>query len=174
MARDYREVIVLRRPKELAQSNSPAIDYVKHSLNFVESEHVEQVDIVAIIQPSSPFTSPDDIDGTVNLLEQSGADSAVTIVKIDHAIHPKKLKICEEDRLLPYIEDENGKMMEHELCDVFVRNGSVYVTHRRVIDTGNIIGNDCRGYLMPKERSLDVNEEMDFLFAEFLSDRNLV
>jgi CMP-N-acetylneuraminic acid synthetase len=174
LARGYREVIVLRRPKELAQSNSPAIDYVKHSLNFVESKHLEQVDIVAIIQPSSPFTSPDDIDGTVNLLEQSGADSAVTIVKINHAIHPKKLKICEEDRLLPYIEDENGKMMEHELCDVFVRNGSVYVTHRQVIETGEIIGNDCRGYLMPKERSLDVNEEMDFLFAEFLSDRIIV
>ena len=174
LARDYREVIVLRRPKELAQSNSPAIDYVKHSLNFVESEHVEQVDIVAIIQPSSPFTSPDDIDGTVNLLEQSGADSAVTIVKIDHAIHPKKLKICEEDRLLPYIEDENGKMMEHELSDVFVRNGSVYVTHRHVIETGDIIGNDCRGYLMPKERSLDINEEIDFLFAEFLSERIIV
>ena len=61
-----------------------------------------------------------------------------------------------------------------QISDVFVRNGSVYVTHRRVIDTGNIIGNDCRGYLMPKERSLDVNEEIDFLFAEFLSDRNLV
>ena len=173
LARGYKDAIVLKRPKELAQSNSPAIDYVKHSLNLVES-NVEKVDIVAIIQPSSPFTSPDDIDGTVNLLEQSGADSAVTIVKIDHAIHPKKLKICEEDRLLPYIEDENGKMMEHELCDVFVRNGSVYVTHRQVIETGDIIGNDCRGYLMPKERSLDVNEEMDFLFAEFLSDKTLV
>ena len=67
-----------------------------------------------------------------------------------------------------------GLAIANELCDVFVRNGSVYVTHRNVIDTGEIIGNDCRGYLMPKERSLDVNEEMDFLFAEFLSDRTLV
>ena len=174
LARGYREVIVLRRPKELAQSNSPAIDYVKHSLNFVESEHVEQVDIVAIIQPSSPFTSPDDIDGTVNLLEQSGADSAVTIMKVDHAIHPKKLKILTDDRLLPYIEDENGKMMEYELSNVFVRNGSVYVTHRYVIETGVFIGNDCRGYLMPRERSLDINEEIDFLFAEFLSQQNIL
>jgi CMP-N-acetylneuraminic acid synthetase len=173
LARGYKDAIVLKRPKELAQSNSPAIDYVKHSLNLVES-NVEKVDIVAIIQPSSPFTSPDDIDGTVNLLEQSGADSAVTIMKVDHAIHPKKLKILTDDRLLPYIEDENGKMMEYELSNVFVRNGSVYVTHRYVIETGVFIGNDCRGYLMPRERSLDINEEIDFLFAEFLSQQNIL
>tara|TARA_Y100000310_G_scaffold161475_1_gene161342 strand:- start:559 stop:1263 length:705 start_codon:yes stop_codon:yes gene_type:complete len=174
LTRGYQDVIVLKRPKDLAQSNSPAIDYVKHSLDFVESKHLEKVDIVAIIQPSSPFTLPDDIDGTVNLLEKSGADSAVTIMKVNHAVHPKKLKIWENDKLLPYIENENGKMMEHELSDVFVRNGSVYVTHRHVIETGDIIGNDCRGYLMPKERSLDINEEIDFLFAEFLSERIIV
>jgi CMP-N-acetylneuraminic acid synthetase len=95
-------------------------------------------------------------------------------MKVNHAVHPKKLKIWENDKLLPYIENENGKMMEHELSDVFVRNGSVYVTHRHVIETGDIIGNDCRGYLMPKERSLDINEEIDFLFAEFLSERIIV
>jgi CMP-N-acetylneuraminic acid synthetase len=172
LARGYREVIILRRPKELAQINSPAIDYVKHSLNFVEAKHLEKVDIVAIIQPSSPFTLPDDIDGTIDLLERTGADSAVTIMKVDHAIHPKKLKILNGETLLSYLEDEDGMMMEHELSDVFVRNGSVYAMHRYVIDAGVLIGNDCRGYLMPRERSLDINEEIDFLFAEFLTERN--
>jgi CMP-N-acetylneuraminic acid synthetase len=52
-----------------------------------------------------------------------------------------------------------------------VRNCSVYVTRRRVIDSGRVLGDDCRGYVMPRERSLDINEELDLLFAEFLLAR---
>jgi CMP-N,N'-diacetyllegionaminic acid synthase len=39
---------------------------------------------------------------------------------------------------------------------------------RKTIDAGQIIGDDCRGYVMPRERSLDINDEMDLAFAEYL------
>jgi CMP-N-acetylneuraminic acid synthetase len=62
-------------------------------------------------------------------------------------------------------------MAAHELPTIYVRNCSVYVTRRRVIDAGQVIGDDCRGYVMPRERSLDINEELDLQFAEFLLAR---
>jgi len=164
-------VVALRRPAELSTDAAPAIDYVRHALEALEAGG-ERFDAVAIIQPSSPFTEPADIDAAVALLEGAPqADSAVTVMELDHAVHPVKMKTLDGTRLLPLLEEERGRMAAHELPKVYVRNCSVYVTRRTAIDRGEIIGNDSRGHLMPRARSVDINDELDWEFAKFLFDR---
>lgn len=162
------QMAALARPTELAADDSPAIDYVRHALQAVESRGGGQFEAVAIIQPSSPLTQARDIDATIDLLETSGAISAVSVVRLEHAVHPLKLKLMQDDRLIPYLEEERGRLAEHELVSVFIRNGSVYATRREALDRGIIIGDDCRGYVMPRERSIDINDDLDLRFAEFL------
>lgn len=171
VARAYDSNLPLARPAELAADDSPAIDYVRHALVALEGKGQGPFEAVVILQPSSPFTLAADIDATVDLLAASGADTAVSVVQLDHAVHPLKMKILDGDRLLPYLEEERGRMAAHELPAIYVRNCSVYATRRPVIDRGQVIGDDCRGYVMPRERSLDINEELDLLFAEFLLTR---
>lgn len=157
----------VERPAEISRNDSPAIDYVRHVLDSLK----ESYDVIVILQPSSPFTEPADIDGTVNLLEKSGADTAVSVVRLSHDVNPVKMKVMEGDKLKPFVEEEKGRMEEGTLPDIYVRNCSVYATKIEVIESGRIIGDDCRGYVMPRERSVDINDEFDFLFAEFLSTK---
>jgi len=96
----------------------------------------------------------------------------VTVQQVEHALHPSKLKRLAGDRLMPYFEDEAGKTAEHELAKVYVRNGSVYVSARRTLEQRSILGNDSRACVMPRDRSLDINDETDFAFAEFLLARS--
>jgi len=173
IATDYDPRLPLRRPAELCTDTSMAIEFVRHALDTLEgSGGEERFEAVAIVQPSSPFTMADDIDGVLRLLKESGAESAVSVVEVEHALHPLKLKTMQGDRLLPYLEEEHGRMASHDLSKVFVRNCSVYSSLRKVHDDGRILSDDCRGYVMPRERSLDINDETDFAFAEFLLRRN--
>jgi CMP-N,N'-diacetyllegionaminic acid synthase len=171
VARSYDPALVLVRPAEISGDEAPAIDFVRHALAALEDQGEGPFDAIAIVQPSSPFTLSADIDATIDLLDASGADSAVSVMRLDHAIHPLKMKVLDGDRLLPYVEDERGRMAAHELPEIYVRNCSVYATRRGQIERGQVIGEDCRGYVMPRERSLDINEDMDLLFAEFLLGR---
>jgi CMP-N-acetylneuraminic acid synthetase len=164
VARSFDDKLPLRRPAELATDTAPAIDYVRHALAALG----EPFDAVAIIQPSSPLTRSEDIDAAIELLERTGGDSAVTVVRLDHALHPAKLKRLEGDRLLPYLEEERGRMASHELPPVYVRNCAVYVSRRATIEAGDLLGRDSRGHVMPRERSIDINEPLDLEFAEFL------
>lgn len=168
IARQYGDQFVLRRPSELATDTSLAIEYVRHALMELESRYSVIYDAVAIIQPSSPFTITEDIDAVVNLLERSGAESAATVAKVDQVAHPTKLKVLQGDRLVPYFEEESGRMAAHEIAEVYSRNGAVYAALRSAIERSEIIAADCRGYIMPRERSVDINDEIDFSFAEFL------
>jgi len=168
LAQKYPGCIPLERPSELATDLAKPIEYVQQSLCALLEQGEPHFDAVVLLQPTSPFTLGSDVDATVELLLSSGAESAVSVVKLDHAIHPAKLKTLAGNRLLPYLEQERGRMAAHELPEVYVRNCAVYATRRDVIERGVIIGDDCRAYVMPRERSIDINEEVDFLFAEFL------
>jgi len=159
----------LERPGALSEDRSPAIDYVRHALEVL----AEPFDATCIVQPSSPFTTGADIDATIALLEGSDADSAVSVMKLDHATHPVKLKRLVGDRLLPFLEEEAGRMADYELPELYVRNCSVYVSRRRIVDAGELIGADSRGHVMPRERSIDINDELDLAFAEFMLARRI-
>ena len=169
IGREYDNIKVINRPEEISGDEAPAITYVNHVLECLQ----ESFDIVVIVQPSSPFTLPQDIDGTIQLLMKNvQADSAASIMKLDHAIHPVKLKVKDGDVLHPYLEEEAGRMAAHQLPELFVRNCSVYVSWIACIEKGKIIGDNCLGYEMPRERSLDINDPIDFEFAEFMIKRN--
>jgi len=164
-------VLALRRPDELSTDSALAIEYVHHVAAELNAMGEEVFDAVAIVQPSSPFTLGEDIDATVDLLLRSDADSAVSVMQVEHAVHPLKLKRLEGTRLVPYLEEERGRMTEHDMPPVYVRNGSVYASRRATLERGSIIGESSRGHVMPRERSLDINDELDLAFAEFLLER---
>ena len=171
IARSYDPAIAHVRPAELAADTSLVIDTVRYVLGDLESLGETPFDAVAIVQASSPFTTPADVDAVLELLERSGAESAVGVGPVDFQFHPAKLKLLEGDRLIPFLVDERGKMAAHELPQVYARNGSIYASRRSVIDRNRVLGDDCRGYVMPRERSVDVNDELDWEFAEFLAAR---
>lgn len=162
----YPKVVCLKRPDAISGDTALAIEYVKHALAEVPGPF----DAIAIIQPSSPFTLSADVDGTVAVLQGAPeADSAVSVMKVDHAVHPVKLKRLEGNKLVAYAEEERGRMAAHELADLYVRNCSVYVMRRATIEVKqSILGDDSRAYLMPRERSVDINDELDWKFAQFL------
>lgn len=168
IAEGYPGVIAISRPPEISTDEAPALEYVKHALETMERSDA-RYDAVVIVQPSSPFTMPEDIDACIALLQaESSADSVVSVVELDQFVHPFKLKRLDGVRLIPFIEDERGRMAAHELPKVYVRNGSVYASRRSTIDRGSIIGDMSHAYIMPRTRSLDINDERDWRFAEFL------
>ena len=64
--------------------------------------------------------------------------------------------------------------MADDLPDVYVRNCSIYVSWIETIQSGKIIGNDCRGVIIPRERSVDINDSFDFKYAEYLYKNLLI
>jgi len=157
----------VERPPELATDTALTYDVVVHALSALDCS---AFDAVAVIQCTSPFTAPEDLAGTVDLLERTGADSAVSVTQLASGVHPWKMKRLEGDRLLPFLQDDEMKP-SHELPPLWIRNGSIYVSRRSVIDGGRLVSDDVRGYAMAPERSLDIDTERDLDFARFLIER---
>jgi len=173
IASKYDRIIPINRPIEISDDLAPAIDYVRHALKICE-ENRNQFDIVVILQPSSPLRSSEDIDACIEKLSTyPDADSCVSVVKVDHMVHPVKLKKLDGNVLEPYIEDEAGRFASQDLPEIYVRNCAVYATWRKDLEIrSDVIGTKSLGYLMPRETSVDINDMLDFEFAEFLIQKS--
>jgi CMP-N,N'-diacetyllegionaminic acid synthase len=165
------DALTVLRPAELASDGALAYDVAMHALTVLERER-PRFDALAVVQCTSPFTAPDDLAGALEMLERTGAESVVSVVRLETAHHPLKLKVLEGDRLLPYLADDR-MVPSHELPPVWVRNGSIYVSRRDVLERGVLVGEDVRGFEMPAERSFDIDTERDLAFAEFMLSRQL-
>ncbi len=82
IAARYDAELPLRRPAEFAQDCSPPLEYVIHALKSLEGPSELAFDAVTIIQASSPLTLPADIDAVIDLLFDTGAESAVSVVQV--------------------------------------------------------------------------------------------
>lgn len=164
---DGLDVALVRRPGELATDTARAFDVVVHALAQLEAR--ARFEAVAVVQATSPFTAPEDLSGAVELLERTGAESVVSVSRLEAAAHPLKLKVLGDDgRLLPYLADD-ALTPSHELPPLWTRNGSIYVSRRDVLDRGLLVSDrDVRGYEMPPERSYDIDTPRDLAFARFL------
>lgn len=169
LGKKQQEIICLKRPAELSTDESPAIDYVRHCLLVLEPSLNLEFDIVTIIQPSSPLRRTEDIDATIELLlRHPEADSAVSVTRVKHDVHPVKFKVMKGVELLPYLEEEEGRFSREQLPEVYVRNCAVYATWRKDLETrADIIGKRSIGYVMPAKYSIDINDPSDFDFAEY-------
>ena len=127
--------VALERPAELATDTSTTFEAVRHALAMLDPGW-ERFDVIAVVQATSPFTAPGDLAGAVGLLERSGAESVVSVVRVEAALHPLKLKTLDPDgRLLPYLADD-AMALSQTLPPLWIRNGSVYLSRRDVVERG--------------------------------------
>jgi N-acylneuraminate cytidylyltransferase/CMP-N,N'-diacetyllegionaminic acid synthase len=166
IAKSFGAEVPFLRPKELARDDTPSLPVIQHAIRYIENAERLKVDIVVLLQPTSPIRSEKYIDETIEKLIYTEADSAVTVCKIKH--HPFWSFIANEDKLSPFSKE--GINLKHEdLPPVYSLNGSVYAVRRDVLLVRNsIFGNDTRAVVMPQEESVDVDDFFDLFMAEMV------
>lgn len=162
---------VIARPHELALDSTPTLPVVQHALAQAEASDGRRYGAVVLLQPTTPLRTAEDIERGVALLRSSGAESAVSVVDVG-GYHPLRMKRLEGDRLVNYVEQDGENMRpRQELPPVYLRNGAVYATRREVIDAGALVGRDCRGWVMPSDRSVNIDAPNDLIVADQLLRR---
>jgi CMP-N-acetylneuraminic acid synthetase len=157
---------VLTRPTHLAANDTPLLRVVRQALEVLEPVK-GRYDYFIVLQPTSPQRTEVDIDAALRLLVESHADSVVSVYQVeDH--HPARMYKLIDGKLVPY-EKEPPERLRQQLAPVYHRNGAIYACRRSLIDEQNTLtGLNTRPYIMPRERSINIDDELDLAFADFL------
>lgn len=167
VARRWGADVPFLRPAELARDRVPTLPVLQHAVGFVEEQDQTKIDWVLLLQPTTPFRSIEDIDASLALAEQGDCDSVISVVQV-YAEHPIFIKRIESNRLVPFnLEEKEGTRRQDCHPPAFIRNGAVYLTRRDIIMNANSIwGKVIRPYVMPPERSVNIDGELDLMLAQ--------
>ncbi|MBI1974272.1 MAG: acylneuraminate cytidylyltransferase family protein [Candidatus Zambryskibacteria bacterium] len=157
------------QPSHLATDKSGHLEVMKHAIEFMEEKDGVVFDYVVILQPTSPFRLPEDIDKTIDKLINEKTDSSVSLVQIDSGEHPIKAKKLENGLVVPYCMKEPEGLRRQDFPIAYKRSGAAYAMRRDLImKDGRLYGDRITGHIVPTERSIDIDTPLDWIKAEYM------
>ena len=174
IARQYGAEVPFLRPIALSADDAPTIPVVQHAVRYIEKQDNITLDWVLLLQPTAPLRQAVDIEAALTLAQRGDCDSVISVVQV-FATHPILMKRIENDQLLPYcIDEKEGTRRQDYQPAAYMRNGAIYLTRRNVlIEQNSIWGNLIRPYVMPEERSVGVDSDLDLRMVETMVRESL-
>ena len=156
------------RPAELAEDDSNHLDVLLHALDWLEENQDYCPDAIMLLQPTSPLRRIQDIDGAVDLLIRKNAPAVVGVCEA--ANHPFLVHSMDSDGVLtPFMERASGYLRRQILPQCYVLNGSIYLIRCGVLrEYKTLFPRGVLGWLMPPERSVDVDTPWDLHLARLI------
>ena len=157
---------VIERPEELAKDETPTIDVIFHVLEVIKAENFEP-GLVVLLQPTSPLRNAQDIDNAIELFLKNDCESVVSVCEVEHSLY-WSFEI-ENRYLKPIFGGKYLNMRRQDLSKVYTPNGAIYVSTPEILRKyKSFYCSKTIPYIMPPERSVDIDNEIDFMLAELL------
>lgn len=159
------------RPSELAQDDSLDIDNSIYTIERLNKEFDGYYDRFVTLQPTSPLRTSEDIDNAINIFVEHNADAVVSVCEVPYC--PEWLqKIDKNGNLTEWLDTEIALENRQKLETAYVPNGAVYVLKLATLKAKRTYYTDkTYPYVMPPERSIDIDTYFDFELAEFIMGR---
>lgn len=169
IAKDFGAEVPFLRPKKLSQDNSSINHAFEHAIKFLKKKGFYYDDFISL-GGCSPLRKKNDIDKAVNLYFKKRAKTLVSVKENDKPVewYFKKTK---DGRLVKFIKKKIQNRQQHE--KLLIPNGSIYVFNTKQFLKNTKTKKDYTNdrtfyYLMPKERSVDIDDLNDLNFADYL------
>lgn len=157
---------IIKRPIDLANDTATTFDTIKHTIN-----NFEKYDYIVLLQPTSPLRNEKHIDEAMELLEKKKADAIVSVCEMEHS--PLWSNTLPKDgNMNNFLKDEILNKRSQDLEKFYRLNGAIYIckTEKLIENKSFFIKENIFAYIMDREYSIDIDEEIDFKMANMLAE----
>jgi len=157
--------VVVKRPEELARDETKTIEVVLDFLNKLSFNNDKT--IVILLQPTSPLRTIEDIDNAIRIFLEGKCESVISVCKLNHS--PLWSFKLENNYLKSFFNQDYLEKRRQELPFLYTPNGAIYISTPKILNQYlSFFGDKIIPYLMPFERSIDIDSEEDFNLAEII------
>ncbi len=168
VSRSFNADIPFLRPAYLGGDTVKSVDVILHAINYLE-EMGEVFDAVVTLQPTSPMRTFLDLKNGVSLFDEREADSLIAVYEDVKANGFNYYRMGDNHLGIAEHKEHNTGIRRQEMKPMYVRNGALYISSVELVKQRKlIIGDIPILYVMPKERSTDVDTLQDFEYIEWL------
>lgn len=167
IAREFGASVPFLRSSELATDSASTLDVVKDAI--IRYKNIgKDFEVVFILQPTSPLKSSDDLIAGFNKMKEKNANTVVSVCEVDHSPLWSNT-LSENCSMVNFLNRDIINIPRQQLPTYYRINGAIYIVNTEyLMSTDNIYHDKSFAIVMSKEHSVDIDDEMDFIFAETL------
>lgn len=156
------------RPSDLATDGATHLDVMNHALDWLRADGCSEEDFFLLLQPTSPLRTGEDVNAAIDLVATQGAPGVVSVRPVkDHPFWCNH--ITPEGTLQPFFNDERVMRQRQACGPVYVLNGALYLNQLgRFRAQQKFIVDGAMAYVMPSERSFDVDSPIDLALIDLM------
>lgn len=160
------------RPPELARDPAGVVEVALHALETLEKAG-ERYDTIVILLPTCPFRTAADVRAAYELFIERGRPFLMSVAEYSHTPFAA-YRMAEGGALAP-VFPEYLELRSQQMPRAYRPNGAVHVLDvARFRAAGTYVADPLVGYVMPRERSIDIDTEADLREAEFMLREGVV
>ena len=167
IAKEYGADVPFIRAGEFATDKAATWDVVKYVVAEYEKMG-KKFDIIALLQPTTPLRTADDIAEAYKLMEQKKSNAIVSVCEVDHS--PLWTDVIPSDgNMKGFVKKEYREIPRQEMPTYYRINGAVYLVKKNCLnDMNELYDKKCYAYIMSKQHSVDIDDELDFMLSEVI------
>lgn len=163
---------LINRPAELATDTVAKLPVIRHCVSEVERVRGQTFNTLVDLDATSPLRSIQDIQNAVSLLETSGLGNVITAMPARRSPYFNLVEVDSNNSVALSKLPATPLVRRQDAPKCYDMNASIYVWQRNVLFGAPTLFNSDTGlYVMPEERSIDIDSELDYLFVELLMSR---
>jgi CMP-N,N'-diacetyllegionaminic acid synthase len=171
IALSYGAIIPFLRPINLSEDNSKAIDVYIYTINRLNLEYGLSIKDFIVLLPTTPLRTKDDIDKSIDLYYKMKAKSVISVKEAEYPIEWFK-KIDSKGILKDVFQNIDNTLNRQESSQKYIPNGAIYVLNlESLINKYSYYNEKTYPYIMSNLNSIDIDTELDFLFAEIVQSK---
>lgn len=145
-------------------------DVVREVLEQFEKEG-KVFDNIMLLQPTSPLRTVEDIKNSFEMMREKNAKAIVSVTEMEHS--PLWCNTLPDDLSMRlFFNNEIINRPRQELPTYYRVNGAIYLIMKDELESNRMFREKCYAYIMPVERSVDIDTELDFKMVEFILSNN--
>ena len=161
--------LVCRELEQTYFDRSPAEDTQKSADALLEVlKTMDKPDYIVEIMCTNPLKTVEDIDGVIKKLDIMEVDSVCSVVRVwDY--HPSRIKFIKGNKMVDVYPEALESRRQDLRPPAYIRNGSIYaMTWEQINVKGSRYDKNTVPYMMPEERTINIDEPMDLELARIL------
>jgi CMP-N,N'-diacetyllegionaminic acid synthase len=167
ISRQYGAEVPFVRPDDLAGDQVATVDVLLHAINWLEEKENYKFDILVLLHTTAPLRAVKDIDSCIEMLWNTKADNVFSVTEAHRNPYFNIVEINPDGKV--QLSKEGSFTSRQSAPKVYDMNASIYVWWKDILKKeGKIFLKNSKVYIMPKQRSIDIDDNIDFKIAEIM------
>ncbi len=162
----------IKRPDYLSTDKATTVDVVLHAEEILSRAEGKKFDFIILLQPTSPLRNYVEIDKSIEMLMKKKADGIISVTEVDHPLEWCNT-LPSDNSLNNFISENYLRMQSQDFPKRYRVNGAIYISEiNKLKQKKSFFIDNSYAYIMDRNLSVDIDEDIDFILAESLSIKN--